>query len=108
MTIKSVNFSELHLGEKGALYDLFEEMSDDPVADAEYLSISFVEEILEAAEKEGISREEIAKRMGVSKAGLSSIFNCSPRIWLSTLNRLAFAVNRRMVIELVRKDVQNG
>lgn len=72
----------------------------DPGYQAERLSILLTEEIVRLMESEGVSRSELAARMGVSKALISRLLGGAPNMTLRTLASIAVALESEVTIKL--------
>jgi transcriptional regulator with XRE-family HTH domain len=71
------------------------------VADAIY---TFTEELHKLAEKENISRTELARRMEVSPAYITKIFRGDVNFTIDTMVRLARRVGARLYLHLVPEE----
>jgi transcriptional regulator with XRE-family HTH domain len=81
----------------------------DPDYQAERLSILLTEEIVRLMETEGVSRSELATRMGVSKARVSALLGGAPNMTLRTLAAIAVALESEVSIGLREwSDVATG
>ena len=67
------------------------------VADAIY---TFTEELHQIAEKEGLSRSELARRLGVSPAYITKLFRGDVNFTIETMVRLARAVGGSLHLHL--------
>jgi len=67
---------------------------------AEQAIISLTERIVEKMESANISRAELAKRLGVSKAMVTKILNGNPNLTIKTIVSIANAMNCKMDIDL--------
>ena len=72
----------------------------DPDYQAERLSIYITAEIVRLMESKGVSRTELAARMGVSKALISRLLGGTPNMTLRTLAAIAVALESDVSFEL--------
>jgi transcriptional regulator with XRE-family HTH domain len=56
--------------------------------------------IIETMNKKGVTKSELARKMGVSKASISGILNGNRNMTLETLTKVAFALGCKPEIEL--------
>lgn len=66
------------------------------------LDIEFA--ILEAMNRQGISREELAEKMGVSELQLECMLNMQPDTTLETIAKLGLALGARMRMSIEEQD----
>ena len=76
----------------GALDKYFAEYEYDPDFLAEGMALAIVEDALSIMESKGLSRSDLANRMGVSRAHISQLFNAHPNLTLRTIAQLAVAL----------------
>ena len=76
----------------GALDKYFLEYENDPDFLAEGMALAIVEDALSIMESKGLSRSDLANRMGVSRAHISQLFNEHPNLTLRTIAQLAVAL----------------
>lgn len=72
---------------------------NDINAEADYLGILY--ELMEFKQKKRISNAEISRRTGITRPELTMIFNGKRNATLSTINKIAYAFNRKMKLQLV-------
>lgn len=65
--------------------------------------IQLAVEIVNAREAEGISQEELAKRMGTGQAVISRLENANAKPSLSLIQRLADALNLKVELRFTQK-----
>lgn len=63
----------------------------------------FIEEFLALMEKEGVSRRELAERLGTSQAYVSKILNGNANFTLSSMTKLAHALGKLVRIHLAEQ-----
>jgi transcriptional regulator with XRE-family HTH domain len=68
------------------------------------LRVEVVEQVEQALTEEGINRAELARRMEVSRARVSAILNESVNFKMETIAKLSVALNRDIVLRLIRKS----
>ena len=59
------------------------------------------QELRRSAEEEGVSQEDVARRLNTKKSVISRIENHAEDIRYSTLKNYARALNRRLMIQIV-------
>jgi transcriptional regulator with XRE-family HTH domain len=72
----------------------------DPEYQAEKLSLAVTEELARVMREKGITKKELAERLGVSKARVSNILNGSPNLTLRTLATLSTALESEVRFEI--------
>ena len=77
-----------------------ERYEHDPAYQAEKLSLAVTEEFARVMKEKGMSRKDLAERLGVSKARVSNILNGSPNLTLKTLAAVAVALDSKVHLEL--------
>lgn len=70
-------------------------------AEAEYQKLMIVEELLALMEEQGITRSELAKRMGVQPSRITSMMTGSNNFTIGTLVRAGRAVGADIELHLV-------
>lgn len=66
----------------------------------EGLELEVTERILQVMEEKGISRSELAERLGVSKAAVSKLFNNGSNMTLKRLLTIAEALGQELRVNL--------
>jgi len=69
--------------------------------ESEYEAFEFSVILRQAREQSGITQEVVAKRLGTKKSAISRIENHAEDIRLSTLDKYARAVGKKLRVELV-------
>jgi DNA-binding phage protein len=69
----------------------------------EQLVSSILNELKEAKERKGLSLADLSEKTGFDRASLSRLFNSIGNPTLSTLNRIADAVGKKLVFRLQEK-----
>ena len=78
--------------------DELREYRDNPEFLAEGLILEFNEEICRLMEDQGLSRADLARRLGVKRPAITRMLNGSPNVTLLTLVKFATALNRKLSI----------
>ncbi len=73
----------------------------DPDYVAELVALLIMEEAVRSMEAQGITRAQLAQRMGVSRAHVSRLFNAPPNLTLESIARLAIALGMRPRVTFV-------
>lgn len=87
-----------------ALGKYFQEYADDPDFIAEGLAIAVLEDALRIMQDSGLTRADLASRMGVSRAHISRLFNAPPNLTLRTIAQLAVALGVKPFMSLDRGE----
>lgn len=77
-----------------------EEYEDDPEYLSEKLFLETTEKILSVMDYKGISKADLAKRMDVSRAYISKLFNNSTNLTLTSLAKISIALGIRIGISV--------
>lgn len=82
----------------------FKEKLDQFKDDVEFLTektiLDFTEQVVASMEAQGISRAELAKRLGVSKAFITKLLNGNPNLTIKTMVSLSKTLHCDLDIEL--------
>lgn len=70
----------------------------------EKAKLRFTEELLELMEKNGVSRSELARRLGVAPARVTSLLTGANNFTIETMVRVARALNAGMHVHLAPGD----
>jgi antitoxin component HigA of HigAB toxin-antitoxin module len=68
----------------------------------------FVRELAQRMEEQGISRAELARRLGTSKAYVTKVLSADVNFTLATMNRLAAAVGGMVHFRIVDRKAASG
>ena len=80
------------MSERGLLDRWVEEWDRDPDYLVEGVLLAATERICELMDKHGISRAELARRLGKSRAYVTRVLNGQPNMTLKTLTQIAVAL----------------
>jgi transcriptional regulator with XRE-family HTH domain len=73
---------------------------DDPMSRTEEALILLNEEICAIMEEKGISRSELARRLGKTRAYVTKILNGVPNLTIETLTRISLALGAKLEIKM--------
>ena len=79
---------------------------DDPDFVLEGLIIELTDQIVVSMQEQGVSRAELAERLGVSRAYITKVLNGHGNMTLRTLVRLALALGMAPEVSLVPVDAE--
>jgi transcriptional regulator with XRE-family HTH domain len=82
---------------------LFEEAEESAEYWQQDATLDFAEELFRLLEEEGVSRAELARRIGTSQAYVTQVLRADANFTLNTMTRLALAVDHRVRIHLAPK-----
>jgi transcriptional regulator with XRE-family HTH domain len=85
------------------LFGILEEFEETPDSLAFSQALDFMYLVADQMDKQGISKTELAKKMGISKSHLSQLFDSGGSITLKTLARFQIALGFR--IDLAQTDL---
>lgn len=100
MTKDSSGSKPANTEETGWLAPQIEELEHDPEYVAEGLALQVIEQALGLMQEQGISRAELAERLGTSRAYVTKLFNAPPNLTLLSIARLALALGATLKISL--------
>lgn len=75
-------------------------LQHDPDYIAGDLAVGLMEEACELMENQGISRSQLAARMGVTRARVTQLFNAPPNLTLRSMAQLAIALGTKPHVSL--------
>ena len=87
---------------------LLEELKDDPEFKLEGLMLEINEDICRFMEKRGITRAELAEKLGTSRAYITKMLNGNPNLTLRSLVNIAHALECDINIRFCEKDFQTS
>jgi len=79
------------------------EYHDDPEYILEGLLYDLTEQIVQAMQRQRVSRADLAERLGVSRAYVTQLLRGKPNTTLRTLVRVAAALGLKLQASLVRR-----
>jgi len=95
--------------EKSAWYEKLEaELDQDPKYWVESMRFDFVQEVERLMQERGISRAELARRLGASPAYVTQMLKALFNPTLLTLAKVALALGARVKLELVPEQEPAG
>jgi len=77
-----------------------EEFRDDPEFVADGVSLEIISGIHQAMQRQGLTKKQLAERVGVSPAFISQVLNGKPNLTLLTLAKFCIALGLDCHIEL--------
>jgi transcriptional regulator with XRE-family HTH domain len=92
---------------RGLLDDIIEQWHNDPDYLTEKLKLSLMEQISSIMRAKSISRSELARRLGSSRAYVTRLLDGSANMTIETLTRLSLALGCRLTIELREETHQS-
>jgi transcriptional regulator with XRE-family HTH domain len=88
--------------------ELTEKLESDPGYWVESMRLDFVEEVERMMEENGVTRAELARRLGSSPAYVTQMFKGLFNPTLLTLAKVAMALDARVELKLARRRAQSG
>ena len=86
----------------GELEEALSALSSDPEFVAEDLALAITEEIANAMESEGISKAELARRIGASRSYVTRIMDAPPNMTLRSIAKVGLALGLTPEVRLRR------
>jgi len=80
---------------------------DTPEFETERLLVDLTEELVAHMDRQDISRAELARRLGVSRAFVTNLLKGSPNLTIKTLVRVAYAAGLNIEISMQPKWLTN-
>ena len=87
---------------------LGEKLEQDPVYWTEYLKLEFAEELSRLMDERGLTKTDLATKLGCSRAYITKVFNTTFNPTLETLAKIALAFDARVELKLVPRDAPPG
>jgi len=87
---------------------LGEKLEQDPVYWTESLKLEFAEELSRLMDERGLTKTDLATKLGCSRAYITKVFNTTFNPTLETLAKIALAFDARVELKLVPLDVPSG
>ena len=88
--------------------ELFERAEGSPEYWSTVAAHEFVRELSQRMEEQAISRAELARRLGTSKAYVTKVLSADVNFTLATLQRLAAAVGGMVYLRIVDREGKGG
>lgn len=79
---------------------LYESYKNDPAFVAEELTLGVMGDLSQAITEQGLTRRELAQKMGLSPAHVSQVLNGKPNVTLLTLAKFAVALDLKVSVRL--------
>jgi transcriptional regulator with XRE-family HTH domain len=92
----------------GSFQALFDEAKKSPAYWVERAELEFTEELERRMEREGVSRAELARRIGCSPAYITKILRGSTNFTLESMARIAFALGCELRTHLQPEGARRG
>ena len=86
--------------EIGFLDEAVAELADDPEFVADGLALEFAEQIARAMKSQGITKAELGRRMGVSRAYTTRILDAPPNLTLLSMAKVSLALGLTVHIDV--------
>lgn len=77
-----------------------ERLEKDPEFLQEYMKASIVGDIIQAMEEEGISKSQLAERLGKSRQYVGRVLNETANFTIDSISKIAAALERDVVLRL--------
>lgn len=84
----------------------FEDLKETPEYHAEQLKTEFALEIERIMRRYGITKSELARRMGTSPAYITKVLRGDANVTIETMAKLAWHVEARIHLHLTAKDAE--
>lgn len=90
----------------GFLDTAITELADDPEFVAEGLAMEFAEQIARAMKSQGVTKAELGRRLGVSRAYTTRILDAPPNLTLLSMAKVTLALRLNLRIDVADADVE--
>ena len=94
--------------EVGFLDESVSGYQNDPEFIAETMALRFAEEVARKIEARGISRAQLARNMGVSRAYITRILDAPPNLTLQSIAKIALALDMQPSLRLSDNSNSEG
>lgn len=84
------------------------ELTDDPEFVAEGLAIEFAEQIVRAMKSQGVTKAELGRRLGVSRAYTTRILDAPPNLTLLSMAKVALALGLTVELHVAETSSKKG
>lgn len=88
---------------KRSFSSLFEQAEQSPEYWRQMATLDFAEDLSRLMEEAGMTRAELARRMGTSQAYITQVLRADANFTLETMTRLAMVFDRRVTVHLAPK-----
>jgi transcriptional regulator with XRE-family HTH domain len=85
--------------------EMLDKYRDDPEFRLEELILDFTEKIAQKMEEKNISRAELARRLGVSRAFVTKLLNGNPNLTIKTMMSIADVLGCDLNIDIYPKGL---
>lgn len=83
------------------LGDLLVNLRNDPLFWAEDAKTDFTEEIVRLMEEQGVSKKELALRLGTSQSYITKVLNENVNFTIESMSKIALALDGKMEIQII-------
>ena len=94
--------------EIGFLDELVSDYQNDAEFIAETMALRFAEEVARRIEARGVSRAQLARNMGVSRAYITRILDAPPNLTLQSIAKIALALHMKPELRLFDDSGSGG
>jgi transcriptional regulator with XRE-family HTH domain len=84
----------------GRYAELSKGLDHDPEYRAEVLKLGFAEQVWKLMEQQDLSRAELARRLGTSRAYVTKVFQTTANLTLESMAKIALALDAHVSLEL--------
>ena len=88
----------------GFLDEAVAELADDPEFVADGLALEFAERVARAMKRQGVTKAELGRRMGVSRAYTTRILDAPPNLTLLSMAKVSLALGLTLCIDVADSD----
>ncbi|MDD3915205.1 MAG: helix-turn-helix transcriptional regulator [Bacteroidales bacterium] len=89
------------MGQTTKLGDLLVNLRQDPLFWAEDAKTDFTEEIVRLMEEQGVTKKELAHRLGTSQSYITKVLNENVNFTIESMSKIAFALGGKMKINVI-------
>ena len=90
----------------GFLDTAITKLADDPEFVAEGLAMKFAEQIARAMKSQGVTKAELGRRLGTSRAYTTRILDAPPNLTLLSMAKVTLALGLNLRIDVAGADVE--
>jgi transcriptional regulator with XRE-family HTH domain len=84
----------------GRYAELSKGLDHDPEYRAEVLKLGFAEQVWKLMEQQNLSRAELARRLGTSRAYVTKVLQTTANLTLASMAKIALALHAQVSLEL--------